>query len=111
MNKIEWLENLQCYIRDFGSNESYFDLLHKKLREEISLEKKNYSNSNAPNESYLNNLLQTDEKQARHYIMMKRKQPVKGDRPGFLDFVNNFRMDIIQELARLKSIADSPPQD
>ena len=66
----ERLKELQTYISSHDS-ESYFDTLYSKLLAELQTE---YSyNSSMKENGYLNNLRQTRDKQAAHYLETKRK--------------------------------------
>lgn len=88
----ERVNNLKEFIKENSNGEDYFDLLYGKLLEEIKIEKE--FNNDRKSNSYLNNLMQTDEKQAEMYTTLK----VKGKKTGsaFINFLSHFTQDLAE---------------
>jgi hypothetical protein len=86
------VKELQEFIQENSNGEDYFDLLYGKLLIEIKLE--NAFDSNRKTNSYLNNLIQTNEKQAEIYKKVKAKGKKKDSGSAFIDFLNHFRQDL-----------------
>lgn len=88
----ERVDNLKEFIKENSNGEDYFDLLYGKLLEEIKIEKE--FNNDRKSNSYLNNLMQTDEKQAEIYSILKAKGKKTGS--AFIDFLNHFTQDLAE---------------
>jgi len=110
MDRQQRLKELLQFINDKGENEYNFDKLYDKLLKEFSTEFT--YNSDMRENLYLNNLRQTRDKQASHYIRTKQKRPKGSCYPEFKDFVSNFEQDV-RECLRLfvKPNSDTTIQD
>jgi hypothetical protein len=61
---------------------------------------------------YLDNLRQTRDKQAAHYILTKRKRPKSGCYSEFREFVSNFEQDVMEALRlHVKPASDTTSQN
>lgn len=86
------VKELQEFIQENSNGEDYFEVLYGKLLIEIRLETE--FNSNRKTNGYLNNLIQTNEKQAEIYSTVKAKGKKKDSGSAFVDFLNHFRQDL-----------------
>jgi hypothetical protein len=91
LSRKERVNKVHAFIKSRENNESYFNELYAKLKEEFNLEMA--FNSDMRKNIYLNDLRQTIAKQADTYIKTKRKRPVKGAPVEFKEFVSHFLHD------------------
>lgn len=94
--EIEQLKKVLFKINDNEYNESAFDVLYELLKNEHA--RTNESDTTG----YKSNLRQTINKQAKSYIAMRRKRPVKGSPSDYSSFISNFRQDVTEALYRLE---------
>ncbi len=96
MDRKERLTKLLEYLNTYGDREYNFDTIYQKLLVEFDIE---YSyNSDMNQNPYLNNLRQTRDKQANHYIRTKQRRPKSSCYSEFKDFVSNFTQDVVEGL-------------
>lgn len=96
MDRQDRLKSLQKYLNDNGDREYNFDTIYEKLLSEFSAELS--YNDNMRENLYLNNLRQTRDKQAAHYIHTKQKRPKSSCYSEFREFVSNFEHDVMEGL-------------
>lgn len=94
MDRHQRLTKLLQFINDNGDSEYNFDKLYDKLLDEYHTEEA--YNSNLRENSYLNNLRQTRDKQAAAYIQVKRAK--KNCYKEFNSFVSHFKQDVTEGL-------------
>lgn len=110
MDRHQRLTELLQFINDNGDREYNFDKLYDKLIDEYHTEEA--YNSNLRENSYLNNLRQTRDKQAATYIRTKQKRPKGNCYPEFEDFVSNFEQDVREGLRlHIKPSSDTTVED
>ena len=90
------IKKLQEYLNLHGDQEYNFKDIYSKLLAEFH-EEDNY-NPDFKENPYLNNLRQTRDKQAAHYIETKRKRPKGNCHSEYREFISNFRHDVMEGL-------------
>lgn len=110
MDRQKRLKEVLQFINDKGEQEYNFDKLYDKLLDEYNTEFA--YNSDMKENLYLNDLRQTRDKQANHYIRTKQKRPKGNCYPEFKDFVSNFEQDVREGLRLfVKPASDTTIQD
>ena len=97
MDRQKRLTELLEYLMENGDNENGFEAIYKKLLSEI--EKEFNYNSDMNKNLYLNNLRQTQDKQAANYTLTKQKRANASCYKEFKEFVSNFKDDVVEGLS------------
>lgn len=97
LKEVERLQEVLAFINLYEGNRANFEDAYRLLKSERVL----YPDHST---EYGNDIRQSDEKQAWHYMQVREKGGQTAD-ISYDDFINNFSSDVSSEIFRLKQEA------